>query len=72
MIRNTRQNWEVGRTVRVGFLQLTVCEIVKTPGNYLPDGYVLANADQSRFYSFIPHNGIQRADSRAHAVSLCY
>lgn len=72
MISNSKQNWEVGSTVKVGFLSLVVKAKVPTPGNYMPDGYVLTNKDETRFYSFIPHNGLTRADSFDDAVSICY
>jgi hypothetical protein len=62
MIRNSRQSWEVGRAVRVGFLTLTVLAKVETPGNWLPDQYALTDG-RGRFYCFIPHNGLTRCDS---------
>lgn len=63
MIKNTQQNWKVGSIVSVGFMKgLVVEEIVLTPGDYLPDEYILAAANGVR-YSFIPHNGISRLPS---------
>lgn len=58
MIRNSKQNWEVGSTVKVGFLTLKVVEKVATPGNWLPDQYVLTNG--KNYYCFIPHNGLTK------------
>jgi hypothetical protein len=58
-----KQCWEVGETVKVGFMSLRVLAKVATPGNYLPDQYALTNADGSRFYRFIPHNGCARVAS---------
>jgi hypothetical protein len=52
----------------VGFLRLRVLAKIATPGNYLPDQYALTNADGSRFYRFIPHNGLARMDSLADAM----
>lgn len=68
MINRTKQLWEVGETVKVGFLSLRVLAKVATPGNYLPDQYALTNADGSRFYRFIPHNGCTRVDSLSDAM----
>lgn len=59
------QNWNAGSTVRVGFLSLLVVEKVATPGNYLPDQYVLTNG--RTFYRFIPHNGLTKCTSLAEA-----
>jgi hypothetical protein len=64
----TKQNWNVGETVKVGFLRLRVLAKVATPGNYLPDQYAMTSADGSRFYCFIPHNGLTRVDSLAAAM----
>lgn len=59
MIRKTKQSWEVGQQVKVGFLAgLTVIAAVATPGDYAPDGYVLLRGEQ--FYSFVPHNGLSK------------
>jgi hypothetical protein len=62
MITKTKQVWEVGEVVKVGFLQLRITAKVPTPGDYKPDEYLLcglgANAD--RKYSFVPHNGLTR------------
>jgi hypothetical protein len=65
---SARQDWNVGEVVRVGFLRLRVLAKIATPGNYLPDQYALTNADGSRFYRFIPHNGLARMDSLADAM----
>lgn len=64
---DSKQNWEVGQIVKVGFLKLRVLAKVATPGNYLPDQYALTN-DAGRFYCFIPHNGLERRDSLEHAM----
>ncbi len=59
MIRKTKQAWEVGQQVKVGFLAgLTVIAAVATPGDYAPDAYVLLRGEQ--FYSFVPHNGLSK------------
>jgi len=63
-----KQDWRIGEMVQVGFLRLRVLAKVATPGNYLPDQYALTNGDGSRFYRFIPHNGLTRHDSLAAAM----
>lgn len=55
-MENTRNNWQVGATVRVGFLNgLHVHEKVASPGNFRPDGFILSRGEQ--VYAFVPHNG---------------
>ena len=60
--RRSKQSWQVGETVKVGFLTLRVTRIEPTPGDSMPDAYHLcglgANAD--RQYRFVPHCGIER------------
>jgi hypothetical protein len=68
MITRTLQNWQVGETVKVGFMQLRVLARVATPGNYLPDQYALTNADGSRYYRFIPHHGCTRMENLNEAM----
>jgi len=58
-----KQNWAVSEVVKVGFLTLRVLAKVATPGDYKPDLYALTNKDGSRFYQFVPHNGLSRCDS---------
>lgn len=60
MITKTKQSWEVGATVKVGFLSLVVKAAVATPGDYLPDAYILANAAGTQLYKFVPHNGLEK------------
>jgi hypothetical protein len=67
MIQNSKQNWQVGAMVKVGFLTLQVVARVATPGNGLPDQYALKSA-AGRFYCFIPHNGLSRCNSLADAM----
>ena len=62
MIRKSKQNWAIGATVKVGFLNgLLVVAAVPTPGDSAPDAYVLSRNNQ--FYSFVPHNGLAKIDS---------
>jgi hypothetical protein len=60
MINRTKQNWIVGATVKVGFMNLIVKAAVATPGDYLPDAYILANVQGTQLYKFVPHNGIEK------------
>lgn len=58
MIVNSKQCWEVGEAVKVGFLTLIVAVKVATPGDFAPDAYVLTNKGATKFYRFVPHNGL--------------
>src|SRR3954469_20972898 len=60
MISRTRQNWEPGQSVKVGFLTLTVVQCIPTPGDYAPDAYILINSGQNQLYKFVPHNGLTK------------
>jgi hypothetical protein len=59
MITQSKQNWEVGQTVKVGFMTLTVKSIELTPGDYRPDVYHLESSKGVK-YSFTPHFGLER------------
>lgn len=62
-----KQDWSVGATVKVGFLTLKVEAKVPTPGDYLPDAYVLSRGTD--FYTFVPHNGLTKvSESQARAM----
>lgn len=67
MIQNSRQTWEVGSVVKVGFMSLRVAAKVPTPGDFAPDAYAMTSLDGTRFYRFTPHNGCERCDSLAQA-----
>ena len=62
MISNSKQAWEVGEVVKVGFLTLRVERKEPTPGDYLPDAYILIGLGEKsdRRYRFVPHNGLER------------
>jgi len=60
MVRNSKQNWEVGQTVKVGFLSLRITAKIPTPGDYAPDAYAMESLDGSKKYEFVPHNGLHR------------
>lgn len=66
MIQNSKQKWEVGQTVKVGFLSLQVLAKIATPGDWLPDAYALGS--NGKFYKFIPHNGLTRCTNLAQAM----
>lgn len=59
MIKTSAQNWEIGEQVKVGFMTLRIVDKQVTPGDYLPDAYILTNKDASKYYRFVPHNGLQ-------------
>lgn len=63
MIKNSKQSWEVGSTVKVGFLSLTVKAAIATPGDFAPDAYILVNAKGTQLYKFVPHNGVEKIDA---------
>jgi hypothetical protein len=60
MIRKTEQTWEVGETVKVGFLTLRITRKEPTPDDYLPDAYYLTDKTGQKVYRFVPHNGLER------------
>lgn len=60
MIKRTQQDWNVGSTVKVGFLSLTVKAAIATPGDFKPDAYILSNAAGTQLYRFVPHNGVEK------------
>jgi len=60
MVKNSKQVWEVGQTVKVGFLSLIVTGKEATPGDFLPDAYYLCNQNRDKVYRFVPHNGLER------------
>lgn len=68
MIQKTKQCWEVGETVKVGFMSLRVLAKVATPGNWLPDQYALTDKTGEKFYRFVPHNGCERVASLQDAM----
>jgi hypothetical protein len=61
MITRSKQDWSIGATVRVGFLQLRVVG-ARAEYDGMPDIYSLESLDGTRHYEFIPHNGLVRID----------
>jgi len=70
MIKNSKQVWEVGEAVKVGFMTLIVCAKVATPGDYAPDAYALSNAKGDKFYRFVPHNGLSACANLKEAMAF--
>jgi hypothetical protein len=59
MVTKSKQAWEVGQTVKVGFLSdLVVMAKVATPGDQAPDAYILRRNVQ--LYKFVPHFGLEK------------
>lgn len=60
MVKNSKQSWEIGQKVNVGFLKnLTVIEKIPTPGDFAPDAYVL-QSNKGVKYEFVPHKGLYK------------
>lgn len=71
MIKNSKQAWQVGDVVKVGFVSgLEVVAVIATPGDYKPDAYALWAPNSNRFYKFVPHNGLFRCETLADAMSF--
>lgn len=61
MIRYSRQSWEIGNIVKVGFMALRVVG-VRAVKDGLPDIYDMESVDGLKRYEFIPHNGLSRVN----------
>jgi hypothetical protein len=61
VVKNSKQNWTVGATVKIGFLQLKIVAAIPTPNDSLPDVYFLTNLVGDKLYQFIPHQGLTAA-----------
>lgn len=60
---HTRQEWEVGIKVDVGFIKgLTVTGYVETPGDGRPNIWTLVNEKTGAMYEFQPHCGLVRVN----------
>lgn len=68
MTKNSKQSWQVGSTVRVGFLSLVVIASLAPTGDGLPGAHILTNGSQ--LYAFVPHNGLTKI-SDIEAVEMC-
>ena len=58
-IINTRQDWQIGSRVNVGFLKDLLVTKIDPIYDGLPDIYTLED-NSGRKYQFTPHNGIER------------
>lgn len=63
MIKNSKQDWSVGKQVKVGFLTLEVIDAKITPGDFMPDAYLLKSS-KNIYYCFIPHNGLTKLNNK--------
>lgn len=61
-VTTSRQEWSIGSIVKVGFLHLRVDALEPTPGDYMPDRYLLTDERTGRRYAFVPHYGLERID----------
>ena len=61
MISRSKQSWEAGSIVKVGFMTLMVQAAIETPRNYAPDAYLLSSA-KGQNYLFVPHKGLEKYD----------
>jgi hypothetical protein len=59
MVQNSKQNWNTGSVVKIGFMSLRVVA-VRAEYDYLPDIYTMESMDGKKKYEFIPHNGLTR------------
>lgn len=53
----SKQSWEIGNEVKVGFLKLRITG-VRSEKDGLPDIYSLSSLDGKKKFEFIPHNGL--------------
>lgn len=59
VIKNSKQNWSKGQTVKVGFLSLIVQAAIATPGDHAPDVYFLSNQAGTKLFQFTPYQGLE-------------
>ena len=69
MISYSKQNWNPGSIVKVGFMTLMVQAAIPTPGNYEPDAYLMSNS-KGQNYLFVPHKGLHKYDGAANIDSI--
>lgn len=70
-MQNTQQ-WTVGSTVRVGFLRMVVKAKIPTPGDSMPDAYILANTSGAQLYKWVPFHGLSRIEPDEASQLLAY
>ena len=59
-ISNSKQSWNIGDRVRVGFMKNLLVTQIDAIYDGLPDIYTLENTNNGKLYQFTPHNGIER------------
>ena len=64
-----KQAWFAGAQVKVGFLTLRVIGRMPTPGDGLPDEWLLSN-EKGQHYSFQPHLGLTKITDE-HFLDQC-
>ena len=55
-----KQTWEVGNTVKVGFLTLRITSTLPNHGWNGQKGYSLVSLDGTKSYTFTPYEGLER------------
>ena len=58
-IINTKQSWQIGDRVNVGFMKNLLVTKIDSIVDGLPDIYTL-ESNTGKLYQFTPHNGIER------------
>ena len=61
VVKNSKQNWNIGSTVKIGFLELRIIG-VKSIVDGLPNIYELENLKGDKLYEFTPYNGLVKID----------
>ena len=61
VVKNSKQNWNIGSTVKIGFLELRIIG-VKSIVDGLPYIYELENLKGDKLYEFTPYNGLVKID----------
>ena len=61
VVKNSKQNWSIGSTVKIGFLELRIIG-VKSIVDGLPDIYELENLKGDKLYEFTPYNGLVKIE----------
>ena len=61
-IINSKQNWQIGDRVNVGFMKNLLVTKIEAIYDGLPDIYTLENTNNGNLYEFTPHNGIARVN----------
>lgn len=55
----SKQDWSVGKIVKIGFMSLEVVAKISTPSDYRPDAYALKST-KGQLYQFVPHFGLTK------------